>query len=479
MLDVIREAAMVKPSERQLAWQQMEFNAFIHFSVNTFTDREWGLGDEDPVIFNPVELDADQWVAVCKSAGMKGLILTCKHHDGFCLWPSRYTDHSVKSSPWRDGQGDLVREVADACRRAGLKFGIYLSPWDRHEKSYGDSAVYNEYYKNQLRELLTGYGEIFCVWLDGACGEGLNGKKQVYDWEGYYRVIRELQPQAVIAVCGPDVRWCGNEAGHCRESEWSVVPAYLQDAEKVAEHSQKEDNGEFSKRIHSGDEDLGSREVIQNAGKLIWYPAEVNISIRPGWFYHSREDDQVKSVEELLEVYYNAVGGNANLLLNIPPDRRGLIHEKDAACLQRLGMAIRESFAQNLAQDAMVIASESLDKRHEAPKILEASPESYWRPREGTEAAWLEIDLKREQTFDKVVLMEHIKSSGQRVENFRLEVPGKDGWRTIYTGTVIGYKRICRFAAVTSRYLRLTIDQSRWYPTIAYLGVFASTALAE
>lgn len=478
MLDLIRKAAMVKPSQRQLAWQQMEFNGFIHFTINTFTDREWGLGDEDPAIFNPRELDTDQWVTVCKAAGMKGLILTCKHHDGFCLWPSQYTEHSVKSSPWRDGQGDLVREVAESCRRAGLKLGIYLSPWDRHEKTYGDSALYNEYYQKQLRELLTGYGEIFCVWLDGACGEGPNGKRQVYDWDGYYRVIRELQPRAVIAVCGPDIRWCGNEAGHCRKSEWSVVPAVLRDAEKVAERSQKEDTGEFSKRINSGDEDLGSREAIQSAGELVWYPAEVNTSIRPGWFYHAREDSQVKPAEELLELYYNSVGGNANLLLNIPPDPRGLIHENDAACLQRFGRALEDAFTLNLAQTALAVASDSFNQ-YEANNILDPNPDTFWRPREGTEAAWLEIDLNRKQTFDKIVLMEHIESSGQRVESFTLEIRGSHGWQTLYEGTVIGYKRICRFPCVTTRYLRLRINRSRWYPTITYLGVFGSKTPAQ
>lgn len=344
MDDFIIKAAGVLPSERQYAWQQMEFYAFIHFTVNTFTDREWGYGDENPAIFNPSALNADQWAETCRAAGMKGLILTCKHHDGFCLWPSRFTGHSVKNSPWKDGKGDVVREVSAACRRAGLKFGIYISPWDRHEKTYGDSDVYNRFFMNQLRELLTGYGEIFCVWFDGACGEGPNGKKQVYDWDGYYKLIRELQPEAVISVCGPDVRWCGNEAGHCRKSEWSVVPAQLQNAEKTAEKSQKADDREFSKLINSMDEDLGSREAIKNATELIWYPAEVNTSIRPGWFYHTAEDDKVKTAAELLKVYYNSVGGNTCFLLNIPPDRRGLIHENDVSVLKSLGYLLNQAF---------------------------------------------------------------------------------------------------------------------------------------
>ena len=369
----LRKAAQITPSKRQLDWQEMEFYAFIHFTMNTYTDREWGIGDEDPGIFNPTELNADQWVEACNAAGMKGLILTCKHHDGFCLWPSSYTDHSVRNSPWREGMGDLVKEAADACRKGGIKLGIYLSPWDRHEQSYGDSPVYNAYFKNQLRELLTNYGDIFCVWFDGACGEGPNGKRQVYDWDGYYEVIRDLQPNAVISVCGPDVRWCGNEAGHTRESEWSVVPAYLQENEKIQEQSQQVDDGEFSRRIDTQDGDLGSRQVIEHVRDLIWYPAEVNTSIRPGWFYHASEDDQVRPLDELLEIYYRSVGGNANFLLNLPPDRRGLIHENDVQRLQQFGQVIKETFRNNLAIHAEAQSTETLDEGHDAHHLFDGN----------------------------------------------------------------------------------------------------------
>ena len=474
MRDFIKKAAGVLPSERQLAWQQMEFYAFIHFSVNTFTDREWGSGEEAPSLFNPRELDADQWVEVCKSAGMKGLILTCKHHEGFCLWPSSFTEHTVKNSPWKDGKGDVVREAAEACARGGLKFGIYLSPWDRHEKTYGDRDVYNAFFKNQLRELLTEYGEIFCVWLDGACGEGPNGKRQVYDWDGYYRVVRELQPGAVISVCGPDVRWCGNEAGHCRVSEWSVVPADLRDAEKVAEKSQKADDGEFSKRIHSSEEDLGSRGVIAGAEELVWYPAEVNTSIRPGWFYHGAEDDKVKSVQELVEIYCKSVGGNANFLLNIPPDKRGRIHEADVQRLKELGEVLQKAFAENVAAKARAEASEEMDERHGAQNVLDGNGDTFWCPEEGTEEAELQVHLGENKAFDTVVLMEHIGSAGQRVESFVLEIPAEGGWEEIYRGTAIGYKRICRFDEVKASSIRFKITQSRWYPTIGYFGVFLS-----
>ncbi|WP_339239069.1 alpha-L-fucosidase [Paenibacillus sp. FSL R5-0517] len=471
----IKSAAEVSPSERQLRWQEMEFYAFIHFTVNTFTDREWGTGQEDPLIFNPSELSAAQWVQACKAAGMKGLILTCKHHDGFCLWPSEFTAHTVAASPWRNGAGDLVQEVADACREGGLKFGVYLSPWDRHEESYGDSERYNQFFLHQLRELLTNYGDIFCVWFDGACGEGPNGKRQIYDWDAYYALIRELQPEAVISVCGPDVRWCGNEAGHTRESEWSVVPAHMQDNEKIQEQSQQVDDGEFATRIDTQDRDLGSREVIRSQGEqLIWYPAEVNTSIRPGWFYHASEDDQVKTLEELLAVYYGAVGGNATFLLNLPPDTRGLIHERDVERLQELGDSLRAIFQENLALQALVKASETMDEQHAASEVLTERRDTYWCPHEGTEQAWIELDLQEETTFDRVVLMEHIET-GQRIERFTLESQRADGgWEAFYTGTVVGYKRICCFPQVTLRSMRLTIHESRWYPTLSGLGIYLS-----
>ena len=315
----LRRAASVTPSPRQLAWQQLEFYGFIHFGMNTFAGREWGDGTDSPQLFHPKDLDPDQWVAALKSAGMRGLILTCKHHDGFCLWPSAFTEYSVKNAPWREGQGDVVALTAEACRRGGLKFGVYLSPWDRHDPRYGTGRPYDDYYVHQLTELCTRYGELFCVWMDGACGEGPNGKRQVYDWPRYYETVRRLQPGAVLSVCGPDVRWCGNEAGHCRPSEWSVVPAQLMDAAYTAGRSQQADDGTFSRRVDRQDEDLGSREVIAAAGELAWYPAEVDTSVRPGWFYHPEEDSQVRTPEELLDIYLDAVGGNAALLLNVPP----------------------------------------------------------------------------------------------------------------------------------------------------------------
>ena len=260
----------VVPSKRQVAQQQMEFYSFVHFTVNTYTGREWGDGTEPEEIFNPEKLDAMQWVKAIKSAGMKGMILTCKHHDGFCLWPSAYTGHTIAQSPYKEGKGDIVREVSDACRAEGIRFGIYLSPWDRNNKTYGYGKAYDDYFVNQLTELLTGYGEICSVWFDGACGEGENGKKQVYDWARYYEVIRTLQPDACIHVCGPDVRWCGNEAGDTRPSEWSVVPRRASETEKIAQESQQAEDTSFRERkIKATDQDLGSREVLELHGSVL------------------------------------------------------------------------------------------------------------------------------------------------------------------------------------------------------------------
>ena len=451
--EIIAKAARVVPSARQLAWQQLEFIAFVHFGMNTFTDREWGDGKEDPKLFNPAQFDARQWAKVLQDAGMKELILTCKHHDGFCLWPSRYTDHSVKNSSWKGGQGDIVREVADACRAAGIEFGVYLSPWDRHEQSYGDSLKYNEYFKNQLRELLTGYGPISEVWFDGACGEGPNGKRQVYDWPAFYAVVRELQPGAVISVCGPDVRWCGNEAGHVRESEWSVVPICGAD-DQPWEKSAKTLNAILNMGAHegAGQKDIGSRaRLLEAAGKnarLIWYPAQVNTSIRPGWFYHAAEDNKVKPLDQLLNIYYGSVGGNAQFLLNLPPDRRGLIHEHDAARLREMRKVLEATFNTDFARGTKA----------------------------GTKAATFEYDLGRPCTFNRALLQEDIKQ-GQHVEEFFLDSWDGKEWKQLARATVIGYKRLLRFDDVTTQRVRLRITQSRVRPNLSHFGLFRAPQL--
>ena len=352
---LVHLAAQVTPSPRQLAWQEMEFTAFIHYGLYPFHGRKgWDSGQEGCKIFNPTELDAYQWAKVCKDAGIKMIILTPKNHDGFCLWPSKFTERSVKNSPWKDGKGDVVKELADACREIDLKFGVYLSPWDQNESRYGDSVLYNEFFMNQLRELLTNYGEISEVWFDGACGEGPDGKKQVYNWARYYQLIRRLQPSAVIASVGPDVRWVGTESGYGRETEWSVIGLSEKDYTQI---------GTYPNEWKGMDYDLGSREKLKDAIRLAWWPAETCVSIRPSWMYYKDEDDKVKTVEHLLDIYYSSVGRNGVLLLNFPPDTRGLIHETDALRARQLRAVLDATFKHDFALKTETTASHNARSR--------------------------------------------------------------------------------------------------------------------
>jgi alpha-L-fucosidase len=471
---VVRKAANIVPSPRQWSWQKREFIAFVHFGMNTFTDREWGEGTENPSLFNPTDFDARQWAKVMKDAGMSMIIVTAKHHDGFCLWPSRYTDHSVRSSPWRDGKGDVVREVAEACRESGLAFGVYLSPWDRHEPSYGDSPRYNEHFRNQLRELLTQYGEVAEVWFDGACGEGPNGKRQEYDWPSYYRVIRELQPGAVIFGMGPDVRWVGTESGYGRETEWSVVPVAIRDP-GIFGASPAENP--LDEAFLPGDltaADLGSRERIKEAKVLAWYPAETDVSIRPGWFYHSNQDDKVKTPEKLVDIYYSSVGRNGVLLLNVPPDQRGRIQENDVKALREMRAILETTFVADFAAGARARASTEREG-HEAASIVDRDDETFWTAEEGVEKAEVELDLAAEATFDRASLREYVRA-GQRIESFVLEAWDGTSWERFAEGTTIGAKRLLRFPAVTSGRVRLSIVASRTSPTLAGFGLFRAPA---
>ncbi len=440
--DIIRKAATVVPSPRQFRWQQLELTAFLHFGINTFTNREWGDGKEDISRFNPTRLDAGQWVRVLKAAGFKQVIVTAKHHDGFCLWPSKYTEHSIKNTPYMHGKGDVVKAVADACKAQGVGFGVYLSPWDRNSLFYGDSAKYNTHFMHQLTELLSNYGKVDEVWFDGANGEGPNGKKQVYNFDAWYALIRRLQPGAVIAIMGPDVRWVGTESGYGRETEWSVIPADRNMLAKIAAGSQQDIA--FAPVGDKTAEDLGSREKIRNASALVWYPAETDVSIRPGWFYHPEEDRKVKTPDKLMDIYFNSVGRNGVLLLNVPPDTNGLISQSDVRSLQEWKVKFDRTFSVDYAKGAV--------KKIISPFIIE-------------------LDLKRTATFNVLCLQENIRS-GQRVEQFTAEYWDGHDWKKLATGTTIGYKRLLKFDAVTTGKIRLNIGSSRLTPELTAIGAY-------
>lgn len=462
--DIITKAAHVTPSPRQLRWQELEMTAFFHFGINTFTDREWGQGHEDKKLFNPTQLDADQWVKVCKEAGIKLAILTAKHHDGFCLWPSKYTEHSVKNSPWKGGKGDIVSEVANACRKQKMGFGVYLSPWDITEASYGTDA-YNDFFVNQLTELLTNYGKVDEVWFDGACGEGPNGKKQVYDFERYYALIRKLQPEATIAIMGPDVRWVGTESGYGRETEWSVMPVDSIIQESIAKNSQTD--ATFAPIGDMTESDLASRPKIMNAKGLIWYPSEIDVSIRPGWFYHKAEDTRVKTPEKLYDIYFSSVGRNGVLLLNIPPDKKGLIHKNDVKSLKKWKKLLDRTFSENMAKGA--IAHCANGKNVEA--LFDQKNDTHFTTAHADTTTSIEIQLDGQKTFDVLLLQENIRV-GQRVEAFTLEAWHQNQWKHIVSGTTIGYKRLLRFEPITASKVRLNILSSRLNPTISEMGLY-------
>lgn len=462
--EIIRKAANITPSSRQLNWQKLELTAFFHYGVNTFTNKEWGTGKEDPKIFNPAKLDAMQWVKVAKDAGFKQVIITAKHHDGFCLWPTNTTAHSVKSSPWKMCKGDVVKEVADACRKYGLGFGIYLSPWDMNSSVYGTDR-YNDLFIDQLTELLSLYGQVDEVWFDGANGEGPNGKKQEYDFNRWYAHIRKLQPKATIAIMGPDVRWVGTETGYGRDTEWSVLPANNLSQAKISADSQKEMNTKPSGFLKGAD--IGSRDKLRNAKGLVWYPAETDVSIRPGWFYHPAEDDKVKSPEKLLDIYYSSVGKNSVLLMNIPPDKNGLISKSDEASLKEWTRIRTGTFKTNLAAKAKVNSSNGRNEK----ALLDGNYKTYWTTKGTDSTAVLEFTLQKPATFNVAMLQENI-AVGQRIEKFTIEYWDGKGWAALSAGTTVGYKRLLRFEPITSAKVRLTISSSRLNPTLSEFGLF-------
>ncbi|MFG0284981.1 MAG: alpha-L-fucosidase [Phycisphaerales bacterium JB039] len=484
---LMEQAAAVLPSPRQLAWQDLEFTCFIHFGVNTFTGREWGTGLEDPAIFNPTDFDADQWARVAKDAGMRLILLTAKHHDGFCLFPSDYTEHDVAASPWRDGAGDVVREVADACRRHGLKFGFYLSPADLAEIErpggrYGNGSEarpsvipspvesaappaetfeytvddYNRYFLNQLWELLTRYGPVHEVWFDGANPKP--GTGQTYAYDAWYDLIRRLAPEAVIAIKGPDVRWCGNEAGRTRASEWSVIPIGASPDEWQWPDMTAPDLGSLDRL----------RETIDGGGFLHWYPAEVNTSIRHGWFWRD-EQQHVKSAGEILDVWERSVGGNTVFLLNVPPDRRGRFADRDVQALQRVGRRIERTYGVDLATGARAWASAVRGAGFGAGAVIDGDPAACWAPPDWSGPQSLEVRLPEPRQISRVSFREAIATFGQRIERFAIDIWTEDGWVEVAAGTTVGARRICRFEPVTTDRVRLRILEARVCPTISEL----------
>jgi alpha-L-fucosidase len=447
------------PSERQLAWHEMEYYMFVHFTVNTFTDKEWGYGDEKESVFNPTELDCRQWAKVAKDAGMKGIIITAKHHDGFCLWPSRFTEHSVKNSVWKKGKGDILKDLSKACTEFGLKLGVYLSPWDRNSAVYGTPA-YLDYYRNQIRELIINYGYIFEVWFDGANGgDGYYGgaretrkidNKTYYDWPNTQSIVREFQPAAVMfSDAGPDVRWVGNENGTGSITNWCLL-----------KKDEMYPGGDFSNILGEGQEDGN-----------YWVPAEVDVSIRPGWFYHKSQDSLVRSPENLLELYYSSVGRNCNLILNVPPDRRGLLNEIDVKSLLTFRELLKKEFETDLARGKKVKATSFRGTGYAASNVNDGNPETYWATKDVQTAGDIIIDLGTETEVNRIVLQEYIKL-GQRVEKFSVSAYNNREWKTLADGTTIGHKVIRKFPVVKTAKIKITISKSKACPLISNIELY-------
>jgi alpha-L-fucosidase len=440
----------------------MEQYAFVHFTTNTFTDKEWGYGDEDPAIFNPTNFDPEQWCRVFKEAGLKAVILTCKHHDGYCLWPSAYTEHSVKKSPWKKGQGDVVKEVRDACEKYGLKFGIYLSPWDRNHAGYG-SEEYVQYYRDQLKEVFTSYGPVFEMWFDGANGGtgyygGADEKRNIdketyYDWPNTLEMVRTMEPEVIFfSDAGPDIRWCGNEKGYVNETNWNTISTDTLYAGK----------GGITELLNTGSED-GDK----------WLPAEVDVSIRPGWFYHADEDEKVKTPEALFDIYLSSVGRGSNLLLNIPPDRRGLIHENDVEALSGWKELLDEAFAKNLAFHKKAVADNvrGNTKKYAAQNITDGDSETYWATDDGVTAATIIIDLDKKIEIKYIFVQEYIKL-GQRVRTFDVEIEKESEWVKVASSTTVGYKKILRLSPVMTSKVRIKITGARACPLICNIEIY-------
>ena len=445
------------PTPQQVAWQQMEINMFCHFGPNTFSDVEWGNGTEAEDLFNPTSLDCRQWASVAKQAGMCGIIITAKHHDGFCLWPNPHSTHTVAQSSWRDGQGDVLRELSEACNAAGIKMGVYISPWDRNAPTYGTPS-YNETFRLTLEDALSRYGNIFEQWFDGANGEGPNGKKQTYDWTLFNATVARLQPLALIfSDIGPGCRWVGNESGSAGETCWSTL------------------NTEgFYPGAGSPSVDTLNRGNIHGSH---WIPAETDVSIRTGWFHH--ENEHPKTVEELLNIYYTSVGRNSLLLLNVPPDRRGLIAAEDSLRLIEFRKALDKIFSVDLAQKASIVASNTRGgkrcRTYKTANLTDGNYNTYWTTDDSVTSPTLTMTFKEAVTFNRILLQEYIPL-GQRVAAFSIEYQSTDGsWHPLATATTIGYKRILLTPTVTTNAIRIHIEEAFACPVINRVGLFLDT----
>ena len=440
------------PSPQQVEWQKMEMNFLVCFGPNTFTGMEWGLGTESEDIFNPSDLDCEQWVSIAKAAGFKGLIIVAKHHDGFCLWPNPESTHTVANSPWKDGKGDVLKELSDACAAEGLKFGIYISPWDRNDPHYG-TPEYNDVYVRTLESALDGrYGSVFEEWFDGACGEGPNGKRQVYDWDRFHETVLKYQPEAVMfSDVGPGCRWVGNESGIAGRTNWST----------------------FSPEGFTAGAGAPPGDTLQigNIHGNAWVPAETDVPLRPGWFWRESENDKVKSLQELVSIYNTSVGRNSLLLLGVAPDITGHIHPADSARLMEFGAAIKEIFSTNLAEGATVKASSNRGREFKAANTLDGDYDSYWAAPDGINEAVLTFDLGTEKTFNRILLQEYIPL-GQRIKAFTIKVLTTDGsWKEIASETTIGFKRIVPVETVTTS--KIEVDVSSFAsPIINNFGLF-------
>lgn len=450
------------PSPQQLKWHELETYAFIHFTTNTFTGKEWGYGDESPQIFNPTQLDANQWASALKDAGFKAIILTTKHHDGFTLWPSKYTEHSVKNSPYKNGKGDIVKETSDAAKKYGLKFGVYLSPWDRNRADYG-TKTYITYYRNQLKELFTHYGPIFEMWFDGAMGgDGYYGGQRTsvkidgskyYDWPNTLSFVRKMQPQVLFfSDAGPDIRWVGNERGTAGITNWNTLTPDTLFAGKAGIYD----------LLNTGAED-GTK----------WIPAEVDVSIRPGWFYHAEEDAKVKTPEQLFDIYLSSVGRGSNLLLNIPPDRRGLFHEKDVASLIGFKKLLKERLTKNLAAGAKVKADNTRgnSKTYSSAHLTDGKTDTYWATDDGFTTPTIEINLGANKLVNYILLQEYI-ALGQRIKSFEIDLWQNKQWKKVADGTTIGYKRILKLDPVLASKIRVRITASKAAPVLSNIAVY-------